>query len=363
MPPRAACTGAIIAAVASCLAPTPAWASGLYLALGDSVSASHQGGPVERYYRFLSTPGHGGLDQLSNLATGGETSTSMRSPGGQLDKAIAVVDNPSDTRVVTLDIGGNDALTGQCPPHSWNTNSCPFRESYRAIVQRLATALANDPGDETFQVMEYYNPASGTGSSIESGYDRGLLGEDMRIDCSASGSSLGLNDLIACLGRDAGAAAVDPYPTFKAGGQRLLAGNHPSPLGDRYLACLFERPERAGRPPPCLPSVTLSAPRREHMRSRSRPFVFVRVGWAANVRAYATMAIPRLAHVLRLRSRTIAVTADQRTKLGLQLSKRSRRLVRRALNVRGKLTATVKVHARIAGESLVTVTRKIRLVR
>jgi hypothetical protein len=224
MPLRAACTGAILAAVASCLAPTAAGASGLYLALGDSVSASHQGGPVERYYRFLSAPGHGEIDQLSNLATGGETSTSMRSPGGQLDRAIAVVDGPSDTRAVTLDIGGNDALSGQCPPPSWNTDSCPFRENYRATVQRLAAALANDPGDETFQVMEYYNPASGTGSSTESGYDRGLLGEDMRIDCSGSGPALGLNDLITCLGRAAGAAAVDPYPTFKAGGQPLLAG-------------------------------------------------------------------------------------------------------------------------------------------
>lgn len=360
---RAVCIGATLAAAASCLAPTPAFARGLYLALGDSVSAPHAGGAVERYYRFLRAPGHGGLDQLSNLATGGETSTSMRSPGAQLDKAIAVVDGPSDTRVVTLDIGGNDALTGQCPPHSWNTDSCPFRQNYTAIVQRLAAALANDPDNETFQVMEYYNPASRTGSSTESDYDRGLLGEDMRIDCSGSGPSLGLNDLIACLGRDGGAAPVDPYPTFKAGGQRLLWGTHPSPLGDRYLACLFERPELAGRPQPCPLSVTLYAPRRQRVLSRSRLLVFVRVDRAAKVTASAAIAIPRLARVLRLRSRTIAVTADKRTKIALRLSKRNRSIMRRALNIRGRLTATVKVRTRTAGESSLTTSRRIRLVR
>ena len=335
------------------------WGAAL-LCFGRPVSAPHPGGIVERYYHFLRAPAHGGLDHLTNLSIGGATSTSMRSPGGELHRAIEVIDGPSDTQVVTLDIGGNDRLTGQCPPPSWNTDSCPFRANYTAIVQRLAGALANDPGTETFQVMEYYNPASGTGSSTESAYDGGLLGSDMRIDCLGSGSSLGLNDLIACIGRDSGAGPVNPYPTFKADGQRLLWGIHPSPLGDRYIACLFEQPERAGSPRPCPPLVVVSAPRRQHVLARRRVLVFVRVDQAAKVTASATIAIPRLARVVRLYRRTIAVAADKRAKLELRVSRSDLGILRRA-----RRWAVMTVTARACGavDSSPTTTRKVRLVR
>jgi GDSL-like Lipase/Acylhydrolase family len=357
--------GVVVLAVAFGSTPATASAQRLYLALGDSVTVG-PGGPqagfVERYYQFLNAPSHGGLDRLSNLAIAGETSTSMRNPGGQLDRAVAAIDGPSDTRVVTLDIGGNDAFTGQCS-HAWTAEQCPFRANYTAIVQRLAGALANDPGAETFQVMEYYNPASGTGSPIESGYDTGLLGADLRIDCSGTGSSLGLNDLIACIGGDNGAGSVDTYPTFKAGGQRLLVGIHPSQTGYRYIACLFERPERAGSPQPCPPSIVLSGPRRQRVLIRHRLSVVVRVDQVAKVTASATIAIPRLARVVRLLPRTVTVAAGKRTRLALRLAKQDLRAVRRALLARGRLVVTVRARARGAVDSSRTATRKIKLVQ
>jgi len=67
------------------------------------------------------------------------------------------------------------ACEPECPVNAiFPEESLPTEwANYTAIVQRLASALANDPGAEKFQVMEYYNPESGTGSPAESGYDGG----------------------------------------------------------------------------------------------------------------------------------------------------------------------------------------------
>ena len=67
-------------------------------------------------------------------------------------------------------------------------------------------------------MLEYFNPASGTGSGNEGLFDFGLLGSDAKVDCSASGVALGLNDLVRCVGTQYGAGSIDPDPTLKAGG-------------------------------------------------------------------------------------------------------------------------------------------------
>jgi hypothetical protein len=125
--------------------PPPPPSPDVYVALGDSVSAGYGAtagrGFVDRYFAHLRDPANGGLDELHNLAHPGETSGSMRDPGGQLDQANALIGEPSDTRVVTLDIGGNDGLNGQCPV-GFNTPPCPFRANYTAIIQALQAALA-----------------------------------------------------------------------------------------------------------------------------------------------------------------------------------------------------------------------------
>ena len=134
--------------------------SPLYLALGDSVSAGYGAragrGFVDLYFDYLRDPGHGGVGERANLSVPGETSGSMLA-GGQMDRAISRIGQSSDTRVVTLSIGGNDGRSGQCPT-GFADPPCPFKDNYTAILARLRDALAGDPGSETVQALEYYNP-------------------------------------------------------------------------------------------------------------------------------------------------------------------------------------------------------------
>jgi len=358
----------------------------LYIALGDSVSRGY-GAPaaqgfVDLYHGYLRVAGDSGLE-LSNLAVPGETSSSMRS-NGQLDTALTAIGEPSDIRAVTLDIGGNDGVSGQCPT-GYNTSPCPFRDNYTAIVQALRSALDTDPGDETLKVMQYYNPAAGTGSAEEAIYEFALLGSDGTVDCSGSGSALGLNDLIACVGRAHGAVPIDTHPTFKAGGRSLMADAvHPNATGHAYIACLFEHPDRAGSPNPCEPTiglppppppsleVTLSGRTRQRVLRQRGVVVFVTSNEDAVVRASATVLLPRAGatpapatrlRLVRFRPVTTRVAAGARTKLKLRLAAKKLRLVRRALRSRRSLTARVRVRATDSAGSSRAAARRIKLVR
>ena len=113
---------AVVPATGPALATEPAREATdpeIYVALGDSVSVGIGATPgrsfVERYFAHLQDSANGGVDTLHNLARSAETSTSMRASGGQLEAATAVIGEPSDTTVVTLGIGGNDGVSGQCP--------------------------------------------------------------------------------------------------------------------------------------------------------------------------------------------------------------------------------------------------------
>jgi hypothetical protein len=227
-PRRVAPSRPVIALLAMLLALAAtgpaAHAAGLYVSLGDSVAAGFgssgpsQGGYPARLFAILRTPQGGGLSQWSNRARGGEDSTSLR--GGQLSEAIADIDAPSDTRVVTIDIGGNDRTA--CAS-GWYLPTCPFAANFTATLRDLQAALASDPGAEDLVAMAYYNPNSGLGPPTEPDIDRGLLGTDLRLDCSQSGDRLGLNDLIFCISGAQGAEVADAYPPFKAGGPARMA--------------------------------------------------------------------------------------------------------------------------------------------
>jgi hypothetical protein len=91
-----------------------------------------------------------GVTQLSNRAQSGEDSGSIRT-GGQLASALADINAASDTRAVTIDIGGNDR---ECADR-WA--SCPFRYNLFATLSDLKEALDSDPGTESFAAMAYYN--------------------------------------------------------------------------------------------------------------------------------------------------------------------------------------------------------------
>ena len=366
-----------VAAIAACglaLAAPDARAAGTYVALGDSVSAGFGAltGPgfVEQYHAYL------GLDRLANLARGGETTAGMRAPGGQLEQAVAGIDGPDDTAVVTLGIGGNDAR-GACtggvavPP-------CTFLTDYPAIVGALAAALARDPGEETFQVMQYYNPYAGT--AFEAAAAIVLLGDDRRVDCAATGTAVGFNDAIACLGRAAGATTVDPYPTFALAGQALLAdGLHPNELGHAYLACLFARPERAGSANPCAvpppvpapgpspapatpapapaaPAAAAPAPAAADMRPptiaiRRDPTsrLLARRGLVVSLRsdedatATLTGVLTASGRRIGLGGATVGLRAHIARRVRLRLSARHRPFVRRALRAGCRLGARVRI--------------------
>lgn len=339
---------AVLVALAVGVTPASASTTRVYVGLGDSVAAGVGVPPgrgyVERYFAYLRDPARGGLDRLVNLAEGGATSVDMRRPGGQLDRAVRVIRRSSNVVVVTLDIGGNDALHGLCAG-GFGSSSCPFAGNFGAILDALGSALASDPGREILQVMEYYNPLSRTGTPLEAAYDAGLLGADGRIDCTRMGADRGLNDVIACVGADRGAQAIDPYPTAKAVGPAFMSDNiHPSNAGHAAIACLFEHPERAGTAAPCR-VLSLSGSRKQRVLRQLALLVRVRTDTASTVTVSARVKIPGLATDVRPNAVTTSLTANTPIMLELRLSPEARRSIRRALRRHHKLQAPVTVTA------------------
>ena len=248
---------------------------GVYLALGDSlavgVGASAPSlGYVARLFSFLQDPRRSNGMTLKNLAIPGETSMSfLGSSAGQpsqVSQALAEIGAPTDVRVVTLDIGGNDILgllrMEPCASAPSST-ACQeivastlraFSQSYPIILQYLALALAADADAERLLIMTYYNPFTGTGSPYEGPADAALLGSDRSVDCTANASDparIGLNDLITCIGRSYGGEIVDVYPRFTENTLALThigAGDiHPNDAGHAVIADAFKTVFMASR--------------------------------------------------------------------------------------------------------------------
>jgi lysophospholipase L1-like esterase len=277
-----------VACLVICVAAPAARAGGTYVALGDSVAA-----PPDSYVRilfdYLRTPEGGGLDTLHNRAVGGEDSSTLRS-SGQLATAIADIDAPSDTKLVTIDIGGNDRYACGGPSPSWHLSSCAFAANFDATLADLQAALERDAGPESLAAMTYYNPASGTGSSLEPFYDRGLLGTDLQLYCAPDGDPrLGLDDRIACIAATRGALVADVYPAFKAGGPLLVGdGLHPSACGQAVIAAEFGKALGLRGPvaPPCRPPDRIP-PVIRRLELSPRRFVAARRGGSIAARAGA----------------------------------------------------------------------------
>jgi lysophospholipase L1-like esterase len=265
---------AILALAILAAAPSASADGGLYLALGDSVAVCCASSPEKTYVGRLFSEYQStlGVTQLSNRAQGGETSGSIRAPGGQLDHALSDINAATDTRAVTIDIGGNDRYA--CAD-SWDT--CPYRANLAATLSDLKAALAADPGDETFIAMAYYNPASGLGGD-EPRYDRGLLGSDLTISCQTSaGPEVGLNDVIFQEAGRYGAGVADAYPAFKAGGQSFMADSlHPNDAGHAAIADAFLHPSAGCESPPDLtaPETTITRAPKRRTRSHKATFRF-----------------------------------------------------------------------------------------
>ena len=235
---------------------------GQSLALGDSLAVGvgatdpDANGYVSVFNHDVFPQSHRGPEVATNLAVSGDTSGSFIS-GGQLANAVAAIaDLGTNVKVVTLDIGGNDLLgllVGPCSVSPADP-ACQaailaaltaFPGNYAAILSSITSALAEDPGNESFLVMTYYNPFDGTGSPFEPAIDAALLGADGVVDCSALGNpaNAGLTDLIACIGASFGVTVVDVYPLFD---NRALALTHiafgdihPNDAGHQVIADAF----------------------------------------------------------------------------------------------------------------------------
>lgn len=239
---------------ASSAAAAPGLAEGqihtLYIALGDSLawgdgaSVPDRTGYVPRLAGYLQGASHGGADELVNLGVGGTTTGQLLV--GQVPAALALIADPAtDTRVVTISVGGNDLLNllnDPTDPCIVDPDSVVCQGMVGAAMLGVATnmpkilgalqaALDTDPGDERIFVLLPYNAFSGTGHPLEARIALGMRGADMAIDCTANATHpeyVGLDDILACAGLYFGALVVDAYPLFEG---RTLQLTH---MGERF---------------------------------------------------------------------------------------------------------------------------------
>lgn len=155
--------------------PAPVGPGEVYLALGDSLATGDEApantadeGDLPGYPVYLDLL----LDytrpvSLTLLARSGESTTSMRAPGGQLEQAVAfIAAQRAAGRVVspvTLSIGGNDLVNtflGREDPPRTITDTLPLvRDNLGQILDTLLVALTEN-GRRTGDliIMNYYNP-------------------------------------------------------------------------------------------------------------------------------------------------------------------------------------------------------------
>jgi len=233
-------------------AATRASVTRTYVALGDSLSNGYidssqatSKGFVGRLYTGYQTSLS--VNQLLDVAQDGASTTSLRN-GGQLASGLADINAATDTKAVTIDIGGYEAFFGgPCPGHWTQSTVCPVRANLAYILGQLKTALINDPGTELFAAMAYYNPSSGTANAAS--VDKTLLGNNLKVGCSDKGLNVGLNDLVYQEAGKLGIAVADPYPAFKKKGQAFMSQTdslhvHPNDRGYVAIANAFKSPSR-----------------------------------------------------------------------------------------------------------------------
>ena len=355
-------------------ASPPVQAGGTYVAFGDSVAA-----PPDSYvyvlFEFLRTPEGGGLDTLYNRARSNEDSTTLRT-NGQLATGIADIDQPSDTKVVTIDIGGNDRYVCGGPSPTWHLLSCAFAANFDLTLADLQEALGRDPGPESLVAMTYYNPASGTGTAQEQDFDRGLLGTDLQLDCAPGGDPrLGLNDQIVCISTSRGVLVADVYPAFKQGGQALMGDSiHPNSQGQAVIARefrnLFGEPSPPPPPPPpppadtTAPALQLSGATAQKVLRQRRVFVVAACpAEACKATGKGRVSVRRSAKVFKLTPVTKQISKGGKATLKLKLKRNALRAITRALKKGKRVGAKVTVTAKDAAGNITTKRRTIRLRR
>ncbi len=243
---------ALLAACSSAVAPQPL--SGVYLALGDSLSAGN-GASVRGETAFVPLV-HEALGpnvELMNLGVPGDTSDDLLN-GGPLEQAIAEIEaRKSDSvagnevAVVTLEIGGNDLLNlffelvipAICPnlEDSLSKPRCveafegtldAYRPNLKEVLERLRRA---DPDLPIF-VMTLYNPFSGKTPAVDELVELALEG------APDTPFEEGLQDIIRDEAGAAGVHLVDVYSQFEGKGFEYIGNDliHPNDAGYAVMA-------------------------------------------------------------------------------------------------------------------------------
>ena len=206
----------------------------LYIAMGDSLAwgdgatVPERNGYVPRLAGYFSGARNGGADRLINLAERGATTSDLQAT--QLVDAVSLIGDPAtDTRVMTISIGGNDLLDLINDPSDpclvdATSPTCQFllfsalsgvATNMPAILGSLQAALVEDPGTEAIYVLLPYNAFSGTGHALEAMIAAVMRGADATVDCTRDPSQFGLNDILGCTAQAFGAVVVDAYPLFE----------------------------------------------------------------------------------------------------------------------------------------------------
>lgn len=365
-----ACVSLLLAALA--ITASSAWADP-YVALGDSVAAG-TGASASRYRYvnrlYVNYQPALGADELLNRSQPGATSTSLKD-AGQLTTALADINAASDTKALTIDIGGNDYLTGRCTTNWDDPSTCPYRANLASILSQLKAALAADPGDERFAVMAYYNP--GVGLSSEGEFDLARLGANLAIGLIDTGADVGVNDVIYQEAARLGIPVADPSAAFKANGQAFMADMvHPNDAGHAAIAaafctvappleCALEPPP----PPPPPPDTTLmgkaKASKTQEQHGR-RIVVRVKVKAKEKLTAEARGKI-KLNPTYKLKPKKVELTTGATKTLKLKPKKAQAKKVTKALKRGEKATARLKVKLTDLAGNTETERLRVRLKR
>ncbi len=207
-------------------------AAGTYVALGDSVAAGW-GASDQATRGYVGVLGAAlGVGTPFNFGVAAQTSTTLR--GQQLTDALAKINDPSDTTLVTIDIGANDFYVEHCQA-GWDTG-CPLRANLAATLDDLLNALANDPGKETLATMAYYNPYAGEGTQEERDWDTNLFGANGVLNATDKGADVGVNDVILQESKKRGLPMANPYPYFEIAKQAWIANDRVHPNDDGHAA-------------------------------------------------------------------------------------------------------------------------------
>jgi lysophospholipase L1-like esterase len=314
---------------------------GLYVATGDSLTAGTGATPGHGFVDLLFTQYRStiGVTELSTRTGFAMTSAVLRT-GGELDKALADIDGTSDTRVVTITIGGNDV--GFACNFDFTSSACPFRTNFSATLTDLRRALANDAGEEPLIALAYYNPS--VGEPTEAMWDRALLGTPTKLGCADTGAELGLNDIVAQQAASDGARVANAYPPFKATGDAYLTpGNdaHPNDTGYAALAEIFRNPES-----PCRPALTLDAKKQELKK---------KLALSATVDSHSKL----IATGRAIKKTTEELAANEKTKVKAKLKRKAHQKLAKDIGRKG--TAKTKIRATATTEAGGTATDKIKV--